>query len=281
MRSRPLSASTTTTVADVEGVRGRLQDRAGDLEHVLAQRLAGLQRRLAADAGGARRPGAAAVGRVVGVAGDDANALDRHAEGGRDDLRGDRLGALALLGDARLADDRAGGVEPHRHPVLRGDARAADAVEGGARVGHLDEAGEADAAMNALVAQARLLGAQRRVIHHAEELVERGVMRQGLELEPRGRVGRIGVVRDEVTAPDLDRIHADLAGREIHEPFGDRAGDRMADGPVLAHDVLVLEDDTGAGAVAAAGIGPADQVDDLVGLDGAGARIHGIRDRCR
>ena len=51
----------------------------------------------------------------------------------------------------------------------------------------------------------------------------------------------------------------------------------MADGAVLAHDVLVLKDDTGAGAIVGAGVGAADQVDDLVGLDAAGARINRIR----
>ena len=83
MRSRPVSASTTTPLRMSSASRLRLQDRAGDREHVGAQRLAGLPARLAADAGRARRPGAAAVGRVVGVAGDDAHALDRHAERGR------------------------------------------------------------------------------------------------------------------------------------------------------------------------------------------------------
>jgi len=51
----------------------------------------------------------------------------------------------------------------------------------------------------------------------------------------------------------------------------------MPDGAVLAHHVLVLKDDAGAGAIIGTGIGAADQIDDLVGLDAAGARIHGIR----
>ncbi len=50
----------------------------------------------------------------------------------------------------------------------------------------------------------------------------------------------------------------------------------MADGAVLAHDVLVLEHDAGAGAVIRAGVRAADQIDDLVGLDAAGARIDRI-----
>ena len=85
------------------------------------------------------------------------------------------------------------------------------------------------------------------------------------------------VVADEVAAADLDRVHADRLRGEVDEPFRHRAGDRVADGPVLAHHVLVLEHDAGAGAVVAAGVGPADEVDDLVRLDGARARIHRVR----
>jgi hypothetical protein len=180
MRSRPVPASTIAP-SRMSSDRG-----AACRDDVLAQGLAGLERRLAADAGGARRPGAAAVGRDIGVAEDDAHALERHAEGGRDHLRDDGLGALALLGDARLADDRPGRVEPHRGAVLRGDARAADAVEGGGRVRDLDEARKADAAVDALPAHGRLLGAQGVVAHHGDELVERGMVRQRLELEAGG-----------------------------------------------------------------------------------------------
>ena len=136
-------------VADIQVFGLCLQDRRGCRQHVLPQRLAGLPGRLAADAGGARRPGAAAIGGGVGVAGDDAHALDRHAEGGGDALRHHGLGALALLGHAGMADDRALGVEPQGGAVLRRDAGAADAIKRGRRIGHLDEAREADAAMDA------------------------------------------------------------------------------------------------------------------------------------
>ena len=51
----------------------------------------------------------------------------------------------------------------------------------------------------------------------------------------------------------------------------------MADGAVLAHDVLVLKDHAGAGAVIGAGVGAADEVDDLVRLDAARSRIDRIR----
>jgi hypothetical protein len=48
----------------------------------------------------------------------------------------------------------------------------------------------------------------------------------------------------------------------------------VADGAVLAHHILVLKNDTGAGAVIRAGIWPADQIDDLIGFDATGARIN-------
>ena len=50
----------------------------------------------------------------------------------------------------------------------------------------------------------------------------------------------------------------------------------MADAAILAHHVLVLEHDAGPRAIIPGDVGSADQVDDLVGLDGAGARIHRI-----
>ena len=50
----------------------------------------------------------------------------------------------------------------------------------------------------------------------------------------------------------------------------------MTDGAVLAHDVLVLEHDARAGTIILGDIRPADQIDDLIGLDRAGARIHRI-----
>src|SRR5258705_7480248 len=50
----------------------------------------------------------------------------------------------------------------------------------------------------------------------------------------------------------------------------------MADGAVLTHDVFVLERDTRAGTIVFGDIGPADQINDLIGLNRTGARIHRI-----
>src|SRR5205807_3835154 len=108
-----------------------------------------------------------------------------------------------------------GRVEPHRRAILRGDARAADAIEGGGRIGHLDEARKADAAINAPLAQLRLLGTQRLVAHHLDELVERGVVRELFELDAGWPGARIAVVRNEIAPPDLDRVHADARRRHL------------------------------------------------------------------
>ena len=99
------------------------------------------------------------------------------------------------------------------------------------------------------------------------------VVREQLELQARGRLCRIGVVGDEIAAAQLERVHADLGGGEVDQAFGYRNRDRMADCAVLAHDVLVLEHDARLRAVVGAVVRTADQIDDLVGLDAAGARI--------
>ena len=139
---------------DVEIAGARLQDRRRDGKDIVAQNLGRLQRGLAADAGAARGPGAAAIGRGVGVAEHDANPVHRDAEHAADDLGRQRFRSLALFGDAGMRDHRPARIEPHGDAVLRRNARAADAIEGGARISDLDEARQPDAAMDALLPQA-------------------------------------------------------------------------------------------------------------------------------
>src|SRR5262245_43248937 len=81
------------------------------------------------------------------------------------------------------------------------------------------------------------------------------------------------VVRDQIAAADLQRVHADLGGSEFHEPFGDGSRDRMTNGAVLTHHIFVLEYDAGTGAVIRSGVGAAGEVDDLVRFDATRARI--------
>jgi len=101
-------------------------------------------------------------------------------------------------------------------------------------------------------------------------------MRKLLKSHARGRHTGISIVSDQVAAADFNRIHANLRGGQIDQTFGHRTGDRMSDRPVLAHDILVLEDDPGPCPIVLGDIWSADQIDHLVCLDGAGSRIHRI-----
>ena len=55
----------------------------------------------------------------------------------------------------------------------------------------------------------------------------------------------------------------------------------MTDGSVLAHHILVLKDDPRPRPIVPRHIRTADEVDDLIGLDRAGARVHRIRPDAR
>src|SRR5262249_53059047 len=121
-------------VPDVEVLWLRLQDRSSAGKNVRAQRLAGLPGGFSTNACRARSPGPAAIGRVVRVAGDDADSLDGNAKGAGCNLRNDRLGALSLLRHSGVADEGALRIELHRDAVLRGNLCAANAVKRGRRV---------------------------------------------------------------------------------------------------------------------------------------------------
>ncbi len=263
-------------VSDIQACRGRLQQRPRDLQNIRAQRPPGLQRCLAGDTGTARRPRTAAVGRGVGVAGDDADFPNRHADGARRDLRDHRLGALALLGDASCTGDPAGRIHANGAAVLRGDMRPANAVEGRAGIGHLDHRSEPDTAINSGLAKRRLFAPQPVIIHHREYLREALLVRQLLKSETaRGSIG-IGVIGDQIATAKFCRVHAQLAGCRIDQPLGHAKRDRVADRAVLAHHILVLEHDAAVRAVVGEIVGPPGQVHDLVGLNPAGARIDRI-----
>src|SRR4051812_36467172 len=100
------------------------------------------------------------------------------------------------------------------------------------------------------------------------------MVRQQLEPQARRRTAGVSIVGDEISATYLDRIHANLCCRQIDQSFGYRTRDGMTHPAVLAHHILVLKYDTGAGAIVLRYIWAADQIDDLVRFDGAGARIH-------
>ena len=213
---------------------------------------------------------------MVGVPGHDPESLGRHPDGGRRDLRDDRLHPLPLLGRAARDEDVPPRVEPHGGAVLGGDARAPDPVEHRGGVGHLDEAREADSAMDPLPPEGVALRLEPLVVHRGEELREALLVGEILEGEPLRGPARVGVVRAQVPAAELGGVEAGRARRRVDQPLGRRALDGVPDGPVLAHHVLVLEDDGRLRPVVVEGVGAAHEVHDLVRLDATRAGIHRV-----
>ena len=80
----------------------------------------------------------------------------------------------------------------------------------------------------------------------------------------------------QVAAAELDGVEAQGLRGEIDQALRHGGGDRVADGAILAGGRLVLEHHRGLGAEVGEVVGAADQVDDLVALHGAGARIDRI-----
>ena len=263
-------------VADIEGRRVFLQHDSRRLQNLAPQRTARLGHGLAADSGRARCPRAAPVGRVLGVAGGDLETFGRDPHRGRRDLRDHRLHPLTLLGRARRDEHVAPGVEPHRRPVLRRDPRASDPVEHRRRIRDLDEAGNADAAVDSALAQSVTFRLERFVVHRFQKPGQAFMVGKVLERQSLRRLAGVRIVRPEVSATELDGVHAEPAGRRIDQSLGGRALDRVPDRAVLAHHVLVLEDDRRHRPIVVERIGAAHQVDDLVRFDTARARIHGI-----
>ncbi len=135
---------------------------------------------------------------------------------------------------------------------------------------------KADAAVDALAAQPFLLRAQARVVDHLDQLVERGDVREPLELHAGGRGARVGAVGHQIAAAELHRVEAGSFCGEVHQALGDGRGDGVADGAVLAGRRLVLQHHRGLGAVVGEVVGAADQVHHLVAFHRAGARIDRI-----
>ena len=131
--------------------------------------------------------------------------------------------------------------------------------------------------MDALLAQRGLLGAQRVVVHELAQLLQAGLVRQDLQLDARCTGRGVGIVGNDVEFTDLQRVHADLLRRQVHQGLGHGAGDRVAHAAVLAGGRLVLEHHIEPGPVVLVLVRAAHQVDHLVALDGAGAREHRVR----
>ena len=232
----------------------------------------GLEHGFTTDRGRARGVGAAAVGRCIGITRDHPHLLHRHAEHAGRDLPHHGIDALPLLRHAHGADDAAARLELDRAGVLRSNRGAAGAVISARPRGRsLDEGGNADPAMNAVSTQPRLLVAQRGIVHPLHQRLETALVRHVHDLDPGRRDPGIGIVGHDVAAPDLDRIEADCFRRPIHQRFADGVADRMADGAVLRRRHLVEIDHARLGAIVLVCVGPARDVENLVGLEHAGA----------
>ncbi|MHC2348642.1 hypothetical protein ACVMIL_009852 [Bradyrhizobium barranii subsp. barranii] len=92
------------------------------------------------------------------------------------DLADDRLGALPLLGDRDQAADLARRRQAQNRAVLRGNSRTADTIKSRAGIRDLDEGRNADAAIDAALAQVGLLGAQRLITHHLVQALQAGLV---------------------------------------------------------------------------------------------------------
>jgi hypothetical protein len=145
--------------------------------------------------------------------------LGRAADAVGDDLGEPRLVTLAVRGRASEQRGRAGRVHPHLRalPVARLEAEAAGADH--ARRGEpadLDVGREADAAVHPLLAQLRLLSAERIHVEHLEQQVEGALVVARVVDHADRQLRRELILRDEVLAPQLEPVHAQLVGELVH-----------------------------------------------------------------
>ena len=130
--------------------------------------------------------------------------------------------------------------------------------------------------MPALRAGRHLLRAQAIVIHQFQQPGERGLVRQPLEGQPRGRLGRVAVIGQQVAPAEFGRVHTQAARREIDQPLRHHAGHGVAHGAVLAGGRLVGEGHAQPRPIGRHAVPGAGDVHHLVALDRTGPRIDGI-----
>ena len=213
-RSVPTTLECAVAIGDVG--RRRLEPLGGQVAAALDHDIGRAAQRRAADDGRGRAAGAAAVRDGAGVALADLDALDRHAQRLRQDLRKHRLVALALalradaghqpvgpdLHDDMLVGDAAGAVEMAGQAEAAPLARrfAGGAARGEARfVGRLERRFEQSDAVRGVVGVA----ARRRIGHF--------VGTQQVEAAQVGR-GAAGFVRGDVDQAFEQEQRLGLAG---------------------------------------------------------------------
>src|SRR4030095_10194877 len=162
----------------------------------------------------ARAPRAGAVRRLVGVPLLDLNLVRREAQFGRDDLRVGGGMALALTHRAEPRDGAAGRIDADVAAVEQADPEdVARLVRSGAD--DLGEGRDADPHQFALLAFLRLLLAQSLVIDGLEHLVERRMIVAAVERPAQRRRIRKLLGLDEVAAPDLGLVEAELLREDV------------------------------------------------------------------
>ena len=173
-----------------------------------------------------RPAGAAAGAHTVGVAVDQRDVLDRDAG-----LVGDqhRVGGLVAL-PVRLR----AGVDRHRAVVVHLDRPELVAAAAG---GDLDVGGHTDAEQRLVagLAPTGLLGAQLVVADRFGRPIEREVVAARVVGVAGQRAEREHVVAEEVAAPDLDRVDAQLERCLVDEPLQQRGRLRPTSATVGAH----------------------------------------------
>src|SRR6185437_8260023 len=152
---------------------------------------------------------AAADRDALGIMRDVIDALERHAEPGVDELREAGLVALAAIHRTKHQLDAAARFHRYFGALAREAA------------GDLDVIADADAAQLAILSRFRLTRGKAPPVGE----VERGIHALLVFAVVVGLADGVGigegVLRDEILAPQLDRIEAALIGGEIDQPLDD------------------------------------------------------------
>jgi hypothetical protein len=210
----------------------------------------------AADHHAPARERSAAVGTALGVALDDGDGGEVHAQLVGQDL-GERSGvALALRGRAHESAHLARGLDAHGGRVVTGDLHHAAAAERArAHPGELRVRAEADALVLAGGAPSRL-GAKPRVVDGGQGALERVLRVAAVDDQP-GRRGKrqLGGV-DEVPPADVGGVEAGAARDHVDHALAHEGAQRHPDAAVGPGRALVRRHRVGIVAERAHPIGP-------------------------
>ena len=180
-----------------------------------------------ADGAGARPIGAHAHLHLVGVAMDDVDAVDGHAEPVGDELRECGLVALAMTMRTGHHLDGADRIDAHLRRFPQADAGAERANRRRRRdAAGLDITAHADAAFLAASLRLRAAGGEAGPVGGVHRRVQRGLVVAGVVVHDHRRL--VGEGADEVDAAQFRRRKTELPRRRLHRPFQQVCGLRPA-----------------------------------------------------